>query len=170
MQQAQCHVRYRPRKNLSLDGAAPAAPRPHRAFGGNRRDKPRRKFFPPRLIAPVTAECSMRPRRGWRRSVQRQILSRTIPNMALSLLHDSSLGCVACAADRGGGVRTAFLGGARYGRPLDATNQKKFLALRSLGELFVIGYSRDLRPRCFSEHARFYLLPQLPLAVLRYLE
>ena len=90
--------------------------------------------------------------------------------MALSLLHDSSLGCVACAADRGGGVRTAFLGGARYGRPLDATNQKKFLALRSLGELFVIGYSRDLRPRCFSEHARFYLLPQLPLAVLRYLE
>ena len=90
--------------------------------------------------------------------------------MALSLLHDSSLGCVACEADRGGGVRTAFLGGARYGRPLDATNQKKFLALRSLGELFVIGYSRDLRPRCFSEHARFYLLPQLPLAVLRYLE
>jgi len=88
--------------------------------------------------------------------------------MALSLLHDSSLGCVACEAR--GGVRTAFLGGARYGRPLDPTNRKKFLALRALGELFVIGYSRDLRPRCFSEHARFYLLPQLPLAFLRYLE
>jgi len=90
--------------------------------------------------------------------------------MALSLLHDSSLGCLACEADRGGGVRTAFLGGARYGRPLDATNRKKFRALQSLGELFVIGYSHDLRPRCFCEHARFYLFPQVPLAFLRYLE
>jgi glycosyltransferase involved in cell wall biosynthesis len=90
--------------------------------------------------------------------------------MALSLLHDSSLGCLACAADRAGGVRIVFLGGARYGRPLDATNRKKFHALQSLGELFVIGYSHDLRPRCFSDHARFYLLPQLPLAFLRYLE
>ncbi len=90
--------------------------------------------------------------------------------MALSLLHDSSLDGLACDADRGGRVRIAFLGGARYGRPLDATNRKKFRALGSLGKLFVIGYSQDLRPRCFSEHARFYLLPQLPLAVLRHLE
>lgn len=90
--------------------------------------------------------------------------------MALSLLHDSSLGCLAREADRCGGARVAFIGGARYSRPLDSTNRKKFRALESLGELFVIGYSQNLRPRRFTEHARFYLLPKLPLAILRYLE
>jgi glycosyltransferase involved in cell wall biosynthesis len=61
-----------------------------------------------------------------------------------------------------------FLGGARYSRPLDITVEKKFRALRSLGEIFVIGFSQDLRPRRFTKHAHFYLLPKLPLSFLRY--
>ena len=67
-------------------------------------------------------------------------------------------------------MQTCFLGGARYHQPLDSTNEKKFRALRSLGEFFVIGFSQDLRPRCFTEHAHFYLLPKLPFPILRYVE
>jgi glycosyltransferase involved in cell wall biosynthesis len=67
-------------------------------------------------------------------------------------------------------VRACFLGGARYSRPLDPTNQKKFRAMKSFGEIFVIGFSHGWRPSIFTEHARFYLLPALPLAVLRHLE
>jgi glycosyltransferase involved in cell wall biosynthesis len=67
-------------------------------------------------------------------------------------------------------TRVCFLGGARYSQPLDNTSKKKFGALKSLGELFVIGFSQDLCPRRFTEHAHFYLLPALPLPVLRYAE
>jgi glycosyltransferase involved in cell wall biosynthesis len=67
-------------------------------------------------------------------------------------------------------VRACFFGGARYGRPLDATNKKKFAAMESCGQIFVIGFAHGLSPRVFTEHARFYLLPELPLPVLRYLE
>ncbi|MER3501591.1 MAG: hypothetical protein C4295_09010 [Candidatus Fervidibacterota bacterium] len=63
----------------------------------------------------------------------------------------------------------AFLGGARYSRPLDATSRKKFRMLSEIGEMFVIGFSQDLRPRRFTEYARFYLFPQWPMPVLRYL-
>jgi glycosyltransferase involved in cell wall biosynthesis len=66
--------------------------------------------------------------------------------------------------------KVCFIGGARYSQPLDATSEKKFRALKALGELFVIGFSQDLRPRRFTEQARFYLLPKLPLPVLRYAE
>src|SRR6266480_1340821 len=68
------------------------------------------------------------------------------------------------------GIKVCFLGGARYGRPLDTTSEKKFRALNSLAEVFVIGFSQDLRLQRFTEHAHFYLLPQLPLSVFRYLE
>jgi glycosyltransferase involved in cell wall biosynthesis len=67
-------------------------------------------------------------------------------------------------------VKVCFLGGARYGQPVDATSEKKFKAIKSLGEVFIIGFSRDLWPRSFTEHAHFYLLPKLPLPVLRYIE
>jgi glycosyltransferase involved in cell wall biosynthesis len=66
--------------------------------------------------------------------------------------------------------KVCFLGGSRYGRPLDATTEKKFRAMGSLAKIFVVGFSRDLQWRRFTEHARFYLLPQLPLPALRYLE
>jgi glycosyltransferase involved in cell wall biosynthesis len=67
-------------------------------------------------------------------------------------------------------TKVVFLSGVRYSQPLDATNEKKFRVLKSLGEIFVIGFSHDMRPRRFTEHARFYLLPKLPLPLLRYAE
>jgi glycosyltransferase involved in cell wall biosynthesis len=67
-------------------------------------------------------------------------------------------------------TKVCFVGGGRYDRPLDMTSEKKFRAIKSLAELFVIGFSRDLRSRTFTEHAHFYLLPQLPIPVLRYVE
>jgi glycosyltransferase involved in cell wall biosynthesis len=67
-------------------------------------------------------------------------------------------------------IRVCFLGGARYSQPLDATSDKKFRVMKSLGELYVIGFSRDLYPRRFKQHALFYLLPAIPLAPLRYIE
>lgn len=66
-------------------------------------------------------------------------------------------------------LKLCFLGGARYSQPLDPTSVKKFRALATLAETFVIGFSQDLRPRRFDEHARFYLLPKWPLPILRYL-
>lgn len=68
------------------------------------------------------------------------------------------------------GIKVCFLGGARYTRPLDETAEKKFCAMRSLGDVFVVGFSANLKPRMFAEHAHFYLLPQLPLPMLRYVE
>ena len=65
-------------------------------------------------------------------------------------------------------MKIAFIGGTRYGQPLDETSRKKFRAVSELGELFVIGFSEDVRPRRFSEYARFYLLPRWPVPVLRY--
>ena len=67
-------------------------------------------------------------------------------------------------------MKACFFGGTRYHQPLDRTSVKKFRVLQPLGELFVIGFSQDLWPRRFTEHAHFYLLPQLPLAILRYAE
>jgi len=67
-------------------------------------------------------------------------------------------------------TKICFLGGAHYGRPLDATSEKKFRAMQALGALFVIGFSQGLQMRRFTEHARFYLLPHAPWPILRYLE
>ena len=67
-------------------------------------------------------------------------------------------------------TKVCFLGGTRYTRPLDGTAEKKFRAISSLGEVFVVGFSSDLQPLRFTEHAHFYLLPRLPLPILRYVE
>jgi glycosyltransferase involved in cell wall biosynthesis len=64
--------------------------------------------------------------------------------------------------------KVAFLGGARYSKPLDTASEKKFCLLTRLGRIFVIGFSEDVWPRLFRQHARFYLLPQLPVGGLRY--
>jgi glycosyltransferase involved in cell wall biosynthesis len=66
-------------------------------------------------------------------------------------------------------TEVCFIGGARYSQPLDATSEKKWRLLSELGEMFVIGFSQDLRLRRFTQHAHFYLLPKFPLPVLRYL-
>ena len=69
-----------------------------------------------------------------------------------------------------GDLKLCWVGSARYTDPLDATSRKKFQALKELGELYVVGVSKDLIPRCFTEHATFYLLPQIPVHIIRYLE
>ena len=66
-------------------------------------------------------------------------------------------------------TKVVFIGGARYNQPLDATSEKKWRLLSELGEMFVIGFSQDIRPRRFTQHAHFYLLPKFPLPVFRYL-
>lgn len=67
-------------------------------------------------------------------------------------------------------LKICFLGSARYTFPLDATTDKKFRLLHELGELYAIGFSKTPYPRRFMQHARFYALPLLPFAPLRYLE
>jgi glycosyltransferase involved in cell wall biosynthesis len=67
-------------------------------------------------------------------------------------------------------IRICFIGGARYSRPLDETSAKKFQALKTLGRLFVIGFSRNPWPSAFVEHGHFYLLPRLAFPILRYVE
>ncbi|GAK57889.1 glycosyltransferase [Candidatus Vecturithrix granuli] len=67
-------------------------------------------------------------------------------------------------------LKICFLGSARYTFPLDTTTEKKFRLLSTLGDLFVIGFSKTFHPWRFTQHARFYALPLLPLAPLRYLE
>jgi len=66
-------------------------------------------------------------------------------------------------------MRICFIGGARYRQPLDATSEKKWRLLSALGEMFVIGFSQDLKPRRFTQHAHFYLLPKFSVPALRYL-
>jgi glycosyltransferase involved in cell wall biosynthesis len=66
--------------------------------------------------------------------------------------------------------RVCFLGSTRLTRPLDQTSAKKFRLLSTLGQLFVISFHRFPRPCKFQEHASFYLMPGIPLPVLRYVE
>ncbi|APB32421.1 galactosyltransferase or LPS biosynthesis rfbu related protein [Gloeomargarita lithophora Alchichica-D10] len=66
--------------------------------------------------------------------------------------------------------RLAFLGGARYSYPLSVTHHKKFALLKNLGDIHVIGFAVSWRPQFFQEEASFYLLPNLPLPVLRYMQ
>lgn len=66
--------------------------------------------------------------------------------------------------------KICFLGGARYTYPLSVTYQKKFTLLKNLGALFVIGFSVDWRPRFFHQSANFYLLANLPIPLLRYIQ
>lgn len=65
-------------------------------------------------------------------------------------------------------MRVCFLGGTRYSQPLEAVAEKKFRALASLGEMQVVGFASDHRPRAFTQQARFYLLPRLPAPAWRY--
>jgi glycosyltransferase involved in cell wall biosynthesis len=67
-------------------------------------------------------------------------------------------------------MTVCFLGGTRYTTPLDATSEKKFGLLARVSRTFVVGFSANLWPRRFIQHARFYLLPCLPIPILRYAE
>lgn len=66
-------------------------------------------------------------------------------------------------------MTVCFLSSVRYTTPLDETEDKKFEALARGQTIRVIGFAAGLRPRRFERHARFYLLPRLPIGFLRYL-
>lgn len=65
--------------------------------------------------------------------------------------------------------KCCWVGGSRYSYPLDESIEKKFSALRRVGEIFVIGFSTHFRASRFTQHARFYLLPRSRFPALRYL-
>ncbi len=69
--------------------------------------------------------------------------------------------------------RTAvcWVSSARYSRPLDPTNARKWQLMAQLRgyDIRVLGFSASLRPRAFREQVGFYLLPQPPSSILRYL-
>ncbi|MCY4071056.1 MAG: glycosyltransferase [Chloroflexi bacterium] len=69
--------------------------------------------------------------------------------------------------------RTAvcWISSARYNCPLDPSNARKWELMTQLRDydIRVIGFSASLRPMAFREQAGFYLLPQPPSSVLRYL-
>ena len=64
-----------------------------------------------------------------------------------------------------------WISSARYGEPLDAVAARKWQLMARLSryDYRIIGFSASLRPRAFQKHAHFYLLPQPPTALLRYL-
>lgn len=64
-----------------------------------------------------------------------------------------------------------WIGNPRYSHPLNPTDDKKWGLLAGLGvNMFVVGFDIGLRPRHFTQHARFILLPELPISILRYAE
>ncbi len=67
-------------------------------------------------------------------------------------------------------MRVCFIGSSRYNQPLDRTSEKKFRNLKGFGELYVVAFSQEIRPRRFTDQAHFFLLAKLPLASLRYAE
>lgn len=64
--------------------------------------------------------------------------------------------------------RVCFISGTRYAQPLTTTESKKFEGLARTSDLNIVAFSRDMWPRRFNQHGRFYLLPAPPLSLLRY--
>lgn len=64
-----------------------------------------------------------------------------------------------------------WISSARYTHPLDAMAARKWRLLAELEsyEFHIVGFSDSPRPRRFTEHVSFTLLPQPPTAPLRYL-
>jgi glycosyltransferase involved in cell wall biosynthesis len=65
-------------------------------------------------------------------------------------------------------LSACFVSSVQYPHPLDPTSEKKYRALKELGEFLVIGFATGLRPDFFVQEARFRLLPRLPTPLLRY--
>lgn len=68
-------------------------------------------------------------------------------------------------------IAVCWISSARYPQPLDATTSKKWRLLAGLAdyEFYITGFSTSLRPRNFDEQVHFYLIPQPPTSILRYL-
>lgn len=64
-----------------------------------------------------------------------------------------------------------WISSARYSDPLEATTSRKWEMMAELDayDIRITGFSTSLRPRRFTEHVHFYLIPQPPTSILRYL-
>ncbi len=64
-----------------------------------------------------------------------------------------------------------WISSARYNDPLEATTARKWQMMADLADydIRITGFSTSLRPRHFVEHVHFYLIPQPPTSILRYL-
>lgn len=64
-----------------------------------------------------------------------------------------------------------WISSARYTQPLEATTARKWEMLAELEDydIRITGFSTSLRPRRFTEHVHFYLIPQPPTSILRYI-
>src|SRR5690349_3355978 len=68
-------------------------------------------------------------------------------------------------------LKVCWVGGTRYSNPLNPTLDSKWRAIHALGiDIFIIGFANGLHPRRFRQYAHFYLLPELPTSILRYVE
>jgi glycosyltransferase involved in cell wall biosynthesis len=56
-----------------------------------------------------------------------------------------------------------------YSVPLRSTDEKKFVHLRDLADLYVVGFAEDVRYRRLHQPAELYLVPRLPFAAIRFL-
>jgi glycosyltransferase involved in cell wall biosynthesis len=65
-------------------------------------------------------------------------------------------------------LRVAVIEGTRYRFPLDAVTEKRAQALGELAEVFHVAFAEGWRPRRFTQHDHFYLLPKPGLPILRY--
>ena len=68
-------------------------------------------------------------------------------------------------------MTVCWVSSARYSDPLDASAARKWQLMAGLRdyEIRIIGFSTSLRPRRFTQHVHFYLIPQPPTSLLRYL-
>ena len=64
-----------------------------------------------------------------------------------------------------------WISSARYHDPLEPTIAKKWRMIAELSDydFRITGFSTSLRPQRFTEHVHFYLIPQPPTSILRYI-
>lgn len=64
-----------------------------------------------------------------------------------------------------------WISSARYNDPLEVTTARKWEMMAELTDydIRITGFSTSLRPHRFTEHVHFYLIPQPPTSILRYL-
>jgi glycosyltransferase involved in cell wall biosynthesis len=65
-------------------------------------------------------------------------------------------------------LRVAVIEGTRYPYPLDALSERRIRALGDVAEIFHVAFAEGWRPRCFTQHDHFYLLPKPGVPIVRY--
>jgi glycosyltransferase involved in cell wall biosynthesis len=63
-------------------------------------------------------------------------------------------------------ANVAMVGVAHYNIPLDIASEKKFYALNSIANFFVVGLRNGFIPKIFEQNAQFILLPHIPIPTL----